>query len=115
TAAGNQVTLGFASSQFVNQVKILQTLVVPKHVWQGIKDPALDTVKNPVGTGPYTLKSFTPQTMIVTRRDGYWQEAPKVKEIRYTSYTDNNSQVNALVSGASEWSFGFIPNYKAVY
>ncbi|WP_410617166.1 ABC transporter substrate-binding protein [Amycolatopsis sp. lyj-109] len=116
TAAGNQVTLGFDNSQFVNQVKILQTLVVPKHVWQGIKDPALDLVKNPVGTGPYTLKSATPQTMIVTRRDsGYWQEAPKVKEIRYTSYTDNNAQVSALVNGASEWSFVFIPNYKAVY
>src|SRR4051795_10934342 len=41
TASGNQVTLAFDNSQFVNQVKILQTLVVPKHVWQGIKDPAL--------------------------------------------------------------------------
>ncbi len=113
--AGNQVTLGFATSQFVNQVKILQTLVVPKHVWQSVKDPATDPVKNPVGTGPYSLKSFTPQTVTVALRDGYWQEAPKVKEIRYTSYNDNNAQVSALTSGTAEWSFVFIPNYKTVY
>ncbi|MFI5608530.1 ABC transporter substrate-binding protein [Amycolatopsis sp. NPDC051903] len=115
SASGNQVTLGFDTSQFVNQVKILQTIVVPKHIWSQIKDPSTDTVKNPVGTGPYTLKSFTPQTITVTQRTGYWQEAPKVKEIRYTSYTDNNAQVAALTSGAAEWSFTFIPNYKTVY
>ncbi|WP_033295797.1 ABC transporter substrate-binding protein [Amycolatopsis jejuensis] len=114
-ANGNQVTLGFAESQFVNQVKILQTIVVPKHIWSAIKDPATDTVKNPIGTGPYTLKSFTPQTITVAARDGYWQDAPKVKEIRYTSYNDNNAQVSALTSGAAEWSFVFIPNYKTVY
>ncbi|SEP29126.1 ABC transporter substrate-binding protein [Amycolatopsis saalfeldensis] len=115
TPSGNQVTLAFDSSQFVNQVKILQTIVVPKHIWSTIKDPTTDTVKNPVGTGPYTLKSFTPQTITVSQRTGYWQEAPKVKEIRYTSYNDNNAQVSALTSGAAEWSFVFIPNYKTVY
>ncbi|WP_239154370.1 ABC transporter substrate-binding protein [Amycolatopsis sp. FDAARGOS 1241] len=115
SASGNQVTLGFDTSQFVNQVKILQTIVVPKHIWSQIKDPSTDTVKKPVGTGPYTLKSFTPQTVTVTQRTGYWQEAPKVKEIRYTSYNDNNAQVAALASGAAEWSFVFIPNYKTVY
>jgi peptide/nickel transport system substrate-binding protein len=115
TPSGNQVTLAFDSSQFVNQVKILQTIVVPKHIWSTIKDPTTDTVKNPVGTGPYTLKSFTPQTITVSQRTGYWQDAPKVKEIRYTSYNDNNAQVSALTSGAAEWSFVFIPNYKTVY
>ncbi|GAA3582630.1 ABC transporter substrate-binding protein [Amycolatopsis ultiminotia] len=115
SASGNQVTLSFAASQYVNQVKILQTIVVPKHLWTQIKDPATDTVKKPVGTGPYTLKSFTPQTVTISRRSGYWQEAPKVKEIRYTSYNDNNAQVSALTSGAAEWSFVFIPNYKTVY
>ncbi|MET7994848.1 ABC transporter substrate-binding protein [Amycolatopsis sp. NPDC005232] len=115
TASGNQVTLGFDTSQFVNQVKILQTIVVPKHIWSQIKDPSTDTVKNPVGTGPFTLKSFTPQTITVSQRTGYWQQAPAVKEIRYTSYNDNNAQVAALTSGAAEWSFVFIPNYKTVY
>jgi peptide/nickel transport system substrate-binding protein len=38
-----------------------------------------------------------------------------VKELRYTSYTDNNAQTTALSTGAAEWSFVFIPNYKTVF
>jgi len=112
---GNQVTVTFTKPQFVNQVKILSNFVVPQHLWSQITDPAKDPVKQPVGTGPYTLKSFTPQTTTLTRRDEYWQDLPKIRELRYTSYTDNNAQTTALANGSAEWSFVFIPNYKAVY
>jgi peptide/nickel transport system substrate-binding protein len=113
--SGNQVTLTFPKPQFVNQVKILRMVVVPEHLWSKMSDPATDPVKNPVGTGPYTLKTFTPQTTTMVLRDKYWQDLPKVKEIRYTSYTDNNAQTTALANGSAEWSFVFIPNYQAVY
>jgi peptide/nickel transport system substrate-binding protein len=115
TTTGNTVTLGFATSQFVNQVKILRQVVVPKHIWSTYANPTTEVVKNPIGTGPYTLKSFSTQTVTITRRDSYWQNLPEVKEIHYTSYTDNNSQTAALSSGAADWSFVFIPNAKAVY
>ncbi|MCU1679891.1 MAG: dipeptide/oligopeptide transporter periplasmic protein [Amycolatopsis sp.] len=115
TTTGNTVTLGFAASQFVNQVKILRQVIVPKHIWSTYASPTTEVVKNPIGTGPYTLKSFSTQTVTITRRDGYWQNEPEVKEIHYTSYTDNNSQTAALVSGAADWSFVFIPNAKAVF
>jgi peptide/nickel transport system substrate-binding protein len=115
TQSGNKVDLTFTKSQFVNQAKILTTFVVPKHLWSTLKDPSTDTIKNPVGTGPYKLKSFTPQTTTLELRDKYWQDLPKVKELRYTSYNDNNAQTTALANGAAEWSFVFIPNYKAVY
>ncbi|HEX4702946.1 MAG TPA: ABC transporter substrate-binding protein [Pseudonocardiaceae bacterium] len=116
TVSGNKVTVTFASSQFVNQYKALtQVYVVPKHIWSTMSDPTTNTDQNPVGTGPYTVKSFTSQTVILTERSSYWQPLPKVKEIRYTSYNDNNAQTTALSTGAAEWSFVFIPNAKAVY
>jgi len=115
TASGNKVDLTFTRSQFTNQNKILTVFVVPKHQWSTLKDPTQDTLKNPIGTGPYTVKSFTPQTTTLTLRDSYWQDLPKVKELRYTSYNDNNAQTTALANGASEWSFVFVPNVKAVY
>ena len=117
TASGNTVTMTFTEPQFVNTHRILaQTPIVPKAIWSGIKDPTTETNKNPVGTGPYTLKSFTPQTTTLSvRTDGYWQDPPQVKELRYTSYTDNNAQTTALADGSAEWSFVFIPNYKAVF
>lgn len=116
TSAGSTVTVNFASPQYVNQYKILtQTFVVPQHIWSKMSDPTTDTVRNPVGTGPYTLKSFTSQTVVIDERSSYWQALPKVKEIRYTSYNDNNAQTTALADGAAEWSFVFIPNIQAVY
>jgi peptide/nickel transport system substrate-binding protein len=117
TAAGNVVTVTFTSSMFVYKDKWLgQTPIVPKHVWEKIAKPDTDANKTPVGSGPYTLKTFTPQTTTLSvRTEGYWQDLPKVKELRYTSYTDNNSQTTALATGASEWSFVFIPNYKTVF
>jgi peptide/nickel transport system substrate-binding protein len=115
SVSGNQVTVTFTASQFVNQTKVLTTFVVPKHVWSQVKDPTTDINAKPIGTGPYTLKTFTSQTVTLTLRDSYWQELPKVAELRYTSYTDNNAQTAALTSGESEWAFVFIPNYKTVY
>lgn len=117
TASGNTVTVTFTSSMFVYKDKWLgQTPIVPKHIWSNIAKPDTDADKNPVGTGPYTVKSFTPQTTILNvRTSGYWQDLPQVKELRYTSYTDNNAQTTALSTGASEWSFVFIPNYKTVF
>ncbi|MEU4194946.1 ABC transporter substrate-binding protein [Kribbella sp. NPDC026611] len=115
TASGNKVDLTFTRSQFTNQNKILTVFVVPKHQWSTLKDPTQDILKNPIGTGPYTVKSFTPQTTTLTLRDSYWQDLPKVKELRYTSYNDNNAQTTALANGSSEWSFVFVPNVKAVY
>jgi peptide/nickel transport system substrate-binding protein len=115
TQSGNKVDLTFTRSQFVNQNKILGVFVVPKHQWSTFKDPSQDTVKEPIGTGPYKLKSFTPQTTTLEVRSEYWQELPKVKELRYTSYNDNNAQTTALANGASEWSFVFVPNVKTVF
>jgi peptide/nickel transport system substrate-binding protein len=113
--SGSEVTVGFPKSQFVNQKKILEQFVVPKHQWSTFSNPSTETLKEPIGSGPYTLKSFTPQTVTLAIRDKYWQELPKVKELRYTSYSDNNAQTNALATGAAEWSFVFIPNYQAAY
>ncbi|GAA0510968.1 peptide ABC transporter substrate-binding protein [Paractinoplanes deccanensis] len=117
TVSGSNVKLTFKSSQFVNQNKILaNTPIVPKHVWEKIADPATDTNKNPVGSGPYTLKSFTQAGVTLTVRDsGYWQDLPKVKELRYVSYADNSAQATALANGESEWSFVFIPNAQQTF
>jgi peptide/nickel transport system substrate-binding protein len=38
-----------------------QQVIVPKHVWEKVKDPAKETNPTPVGSGPYTtVAAFTP-------------------------------------------------------
>ena len=117
TADGNKVKMTFKTSQFTTHHKVIgQTPIVPKHIWSKISDPATDPIKEPVGSGPYTLKSWSQQAItLAVRESGYWQDVPKVKELRYTSYADNNAQATALANGQAEWSFVFIPNYQQTF
>ncbi|MEV6343891.1 ABC transporter substrate-binding protein [Actinoplanes sp. NPDC051851] len=117
TQDGNKVHIAFTSSQFTAWHKIISQIpIVPKHLWEKIADPATDPVKEPVGSGPYTLTTFSQQGITLARREsGYWQDPPQVKELRYTSYTDNNAQTTALATGQSEWSFVFIPSYQQTF
>ena len=116
SATGDQVKVTFTDSQYVRQNKVLRTLVVPRHIWEKIADPTTDPVLNPVGTGPYVLKTFTPQTVTLDlRTDAYWQDKPKVAELRYTTYSGNDTETTALVTGATEWSYVFMPDAKTLY
>ena len=55
----------------------------------------------PAGTGPFKVKSFSPGTQSTfVRYDGYWQSGlPYLDEIVITDYSDQTSQVNALLAG----------------
>jgi hypothetical protein len=52
---GDNVVMTFSESKFVKQGDVLQTAIVPEHLWKDIKDPSKDPVKDAVGTGPYTI------------------------------------------------------------
>ncbi|MFB7560645.1 ABC transporter substrate-binding protein [Streptomyces brevispora] len=112
---GKKVVLTFEDSQYVNQNKIIQQFIVPKHIWEGVKNPETWPNRTPVGSGPYKLKTFTPQTTTLTATPTYWKGATKVKELRYSTYNDNSAATTALASGKLEWSFVFMPDYKKLY
>jgi peptide/nickel transport system substrate-binding protein len=61
--------------------------------------------KNPVGTGPFKYRSFTPgvQSTFV-RNDHYWDtsDGPYVDTLVITDYPDETSQVNGFVSGQAD-------------
>ncbi|MFK0102535.1 MULTISPECIES: ABC transporter substrate-binding protein [unclassified Streptomyces] len=110
-----KVILTFNSSQYVNQNKILQQYIVPKHIWEKVDNPETWPNRNPVGSGPYKLKTFTPQTTTLTATPTYWKGSTKVKELRYSTYNDNNAATTALASGKLEWSFVFMPDFKKLF
>ena len=60
--------------------------------------------KNPVGTGPFVYKSFTPGVQSVfVRNPNYWEAGlPYVDEVVISDYADSNSQLNALQSGQAD-------------
>ncbi|WP_165362416.1 ABC transporter substrate-binding protein [Promicromonospora panici] len=112
---GSSVTVTFTAGQFVNQSKLYDLVMVPEHVWADVEDPTTDTNSDPVGTGPYTLESWTPQAATVVARDDYWGGEPAVPEIRYSSYNDNNALTTALTTGEAQWGWTFIADFENVY
>lgn len=114
TASGNTVTVDFTQPEYVNQVKLLKQVIVPEHLWKDV-DPTTYTDTKPVGTGPYTLQSWTPQAATLVPNPTYWGGTPKVAKLQYSSYNDNNALTTALTTGEAQWGWTFIADYKNTY
>ncbi|GGE27351.1 peptide-binding protein [Pullulanibacillus camelliae] len=78
------------------------TEILPKHIFEG-KDPWNLTSfnkKNPVGTGPFKIKSYTSgQSVVLERNDDYWGDKAKLDEVEYKVLPDANTQIAQLLSG----------------
>ena len=94
-----------------------QTYILPQHVWSAVKgDGSQFADPNPVGTGPYIVKSFTPQLVILSKNPKFWQPGkPQVNELRIPSYTSNTSAELALQKGEIDWTNLYIPNIQRTY
>ena len=93
-----------------------QTAIVPKHIWSTIKDPASAVVRQPVGTGPFTLGACTPQNITYKRNASYWQKGlPYLDEVHYPAYLDNDPANRDLAVGNGQWGGQFIPNIDTYY
>jgi len=94
-----------------------QVYILPKHSWSGVKgDPSQYADPNPVGTGPYIVKSFTPQLVDLVKNPNYWQPGkPQVDEVKIPAYSSNESAQLALQKGQIDWTNLFIPNLDKTY
>lgn len=115
SVSGNTVTVDFPTSQYVNQNKILSLFVIPKHIWDKIADPTTDPNQNPIGTGPYTLTTWTAQGVTLDANPDYWGGELAVPQLRYTSYSGNDTLITALATGELQWTWTFIADYQKVY
>lgn len=60
-------------------------------------------VRDPIGTGPYALTEWTPgQRIVLTRRDGYWGEQPKVTSATYLFRTDPSVRAAMVQAGEAD-------------
>jgi peptide/nickel transport system substrate-binding protein len=92
-----------------------QTPIVPQHVWSSIKDPTA-AVPQPIGTGPFTMGSCTPQNITYTKNPSYWQKGlPYIQTVNYPAFTDNDPANQFLAAGNADWGGQFIPNIDSYY
>ena len=93
-----------------------QTWILPHHHYANVGDASQYADPNPIGTGPYLLKSFTPQIYSLVKNPNYWQQGkPVVNEITFPAFDSNTSSELALDSGQIEWAGDYIPNIQQTY
>jgi peptide/nickel transport system substrate-binding protein len=93
-----------------------QTYILPKHLWSSVSDPVKYTNTTPVGTGPFVLKSFSPQLIDFTKNTKYWQPGkPQVTELRFPAYDTNTTAELQLDQGKLDWTGLYTPNIQQTY
>ena len=93
-----------------------QTWILPKHVWSTVGDGSQYADPDPVGTGPYMLKSFTPQLVVLTKNPSFRQAADvKVQEVRYPAFDSNTSAELAMNQGDVDWAGIYTANIQKTY
>jgi len=93
-----------------------QTPIVAKHIWSSIKDPVTYKDDHPVGSGPYTMSSCSPQVIKYSKNPSYWQKGkPALDTVYYPAFTSNEPANQQLASGKAQWGSQFIPNIDKYY
>jgi peptide/nickel transport system substrate-binding protein len=94
-----------------------QIPVLPQHIWEA-RDTGGTSVRefvetDPVGSGPYTVRSFSEQSVILERDDNYWGVAvfgtPAPRYIVHPIFKDNDAGNLAFQNGEIDVSQQFAP------
>jgi peptide/nickel transport system substrate-binding protein len=114
---GNTITVTFKKSAVPYFYYIAdQTPIVAQHVWSKVKDPVNNKDTAPVGTGPYTMSSCSPQVIKYQKNTGYWQKGlPKIDTVYYPAFTSNDPANQELANGQAQWGSQYIPNIDRYY
>src|SRR2546428_8453218 len=116
TVSGNTVTLHFASAQSTGLFPILgNTYMLKASVAAQIASNPTMTIANPIGTGPFMLKSYSSSLIKWKPNPNYWGGTPPESEIDTPSIATNAAASDALVSGQLDWAGNDIPNVYANY
>jgi peptide/nickel transport system substrate-binding protein len=70
--------------------------------WKAYNEAAswLEYARKPIGTGPYKVREFRPDNMLVLdAHDEYWGGRPPIKTLRFMEVPEASSRVNGLLAG----------------
>jgi peptide/nickel transport system substrate-binding protein len=75
----------------------------------------LDFARKPVGTGPYKVREFRPDSMLILdAHDEYWGGRPPIKTLRFVEVPEVSSRINGLLSGEYQFACDIPPDQIAI-
>ncbi|MCL6092211.1 MAG: ABC transporter substrate-binding protein, partial [Actinobacteria bacterium] len=90
--------------------------IVPKSVWDKVKNPLTWPDAHPVGTGAYTVSACSAQNITYTANPHFWMPGlPKIKTVEVPAIIANSTANELLANGGAQWGGQFIPNVKTAY
>lgn len=113
----NQVEFDFKSVQVpFAQIVVGMVPIVPEHIWKSVTgDPSKWTDPTPVGTGPYMLDKFDPQTYSLKANPSYWGGTPAVPKLIFPAISSAQAANLQLTSGKLDWTDEFLQNIDKLY
>jgi peptide/nickel transport system substrate-binding protein len=110
------VVMNFSTPQSQNFETFASQIIVPEHIWGKISNPSTWADPDPVGTGPFTLSTFSPQGYLLVKNTHYWQPGkPEIGGLRFVAYSDNETQANAIAEGQIDWAADYLPDAQTTY
>jgi peptide/nickel transport system substrate-binding protein len=114
--SANTAVLTFAQPEVANLFFILQTQIVPQHIWSSVSNPVTFTDPTPVGTGPYVLDKFSAQGFTMKINPDYYAKSSlHVPEVDFPAYTSNANLLLPIAQGTIDWAGISIPGVQQNY
>jgi peptide/nickel transport system substrate-binding protein len=108
----------FSGPELSSTYYILQTPIVPQHIWQSVSNPGTYTDASPVSDGPYMLDKFSSTGYTMKQNpDYYGKSSIKVPELSFPAYANNANLLPPCSDGTIDWCgisiIGVSSNYLA--
>src|SRR5215469_4553432 len=90
----------------------LEVPILPKHIWQKVSDKQLSSFKNlnPVGTGAFTVSSFSPnQSITLKANPNYWGGKPGISTLVFQRFDNPTAMKLAIANGSIDFAEGLTP------
>lgn len=90
-----------------------RTWIIPEHLFSDVEDLATDANEEPVGTGPFRLEDFTPESYLLLTNEKYWEEGkPAIGGVRAITTAGNQSATDLWLAGEIDYMSSAIPNLE---
>ncbi|MBX3029429.1 MAG: ABC transporter substrate-binding protein [Chloroflexi bacterium] len=108
-------TLIIRTSEPVATLTQIYIPILAKHIWQDITFEAASvealSIEQSVGTGPFRIVEFDPrQAIVLEARPDYWAGGPRIDQLVYQYFDNDEAQVQALINGDVDFLDNFPPS-----